>query len=138
MIVRMAFPEIQPNGRDGRVRQAPGCPDPGRESSHPGSPRQCGTMVRPDALMMSLFGRPGAGQDGSRRRAVPAAPRSREDFMLQLYYAAGTCALASHIALAESGARYETVRLDFAASDQRKPDYLKLNPKGRVPLLVTD
>jgi glutathione S-transferase len=58
--------------------------------------------------------------------------------MLQLYYAAGTCALASHIALAESGARYETVRLDFAASDQRKPDYLKLNPKGRVPLLVTE
>ena len=58
--------------------------------------------------------------------------------MLQLYYAAGTCALASHIALAESGARYETVRLDFAASDQRKPEYLKLNPKGRVPLLVTE
>jgi glutathione S-transferase len=58
--------------------------------------------------------------------------------MLQLYYAAGTCALASHIALAESGARYETVRLDFASSDQRKPDYLKLNPKGRVPLLVTE
>ena len=58
--------------------------------------------------------------------------------MLQLYYAAGSCALASHIALAESGARYETVRLDFATSDQRKPDYLKLNPKGRVPLLVTE
>ena len=58
--------------------------------------------------------------------------------MLQLYYAAGTCALASHIALAESGARYETVRLDFATSDQRKPEYLKLNPKGRVPLLVTE
>jgi glutathione S-transferase len=58
--------------------------------------------------------------------------------MLQLYYAAGTCALASHIALAESGARYETVRLDFATSDQRKPEYLKLNPKGRVPLLMTE
>ena len=58
--------------------------------------------------------------------------------MLRFYYAAGTCALASHIALAESGARYETVRLDFATSDQRKPDYLKLNPKGRVPLLVTE
>ena len=58
--------------------------------------------------------------------------------MLRFYYAAGTCALASHIALAESGASYETVRLDFAASDQRKPDYLRLNPKGRVPLLVTE
>ena len=58
--------------------------------------------------------------------------------MLRFYYAPGTCALATHIALAESGAAYETVRLDFGAADQRKPDYLKLNPKGRVPLLVTD
>ena len=58
--------------------------------------------------------------------------------MLRFYYAADTCARASHIALAESGASYETVRLDFASSDQRKPDYLRLNPKGRVPLLVTE
>ena len=58
--------------------------------------------------------------------------------MLRFYYAADTCARASHIALAESGASYETVRLDFANSDQRKPDYLRLNPKGRVPLLVTE
>jgi glutathione S-transferase len=58
--------------------------------------------------------------------------------MLKLYYAPGTCALASHIALAESGASYETVRLNFADGDQRKPDYLKINPKGRVPALVTD
>ena len=58
--------------------------------------------------------------------------------MLRFYYAPGTCALASHIALAETGADYETIRLDFAAGDQRKPDYLKLNPKGRVPLLLTE
>jgi glutathione S-transferase len=58
--------------------------------------------------------------------------------MLTLYYAAGTCALASHIALEECGARYETVRIDFRTSDQRKPEYLAINPKGRVPALVTD
>jgi len=58
--------------------------------------------------------------------------------MLKLFYAPGTCALASHIALVDAGAAYETVRLDFAAADQRKPEYLALNPKGRVPLLVTD
>ena len=33
--------------------------------------------------------------------------------MLKLYYAAGTCALASHIAPEEAGARFETVRLSF-------------------------
>jgi len=57
--------------------------------------------------------------------------------MLKLFYAANTCALASHIALEETGADYETVRLSFATSDQRKPEYLALNPKGRVPTLVT-
>jgi glutathione S-transferase len=58
--------------------------------------------------------------------------------MLTLYYAPNTCALASHISLEEAGASYDAVRLDFAEGDQRKPDYLAINPKGRVPALVTD
>ena len=57
--------------------------------------------------------------------------------MLKFFYAAGTCALASHIALEEAGAEYEAVRLDFRANDQRQPQYLAINPKGRVPALVT-
>ena len=58
--------------------------------------------------------------------------------MLKLFYAVGSCALASHIALEEAGAEYEAVRLNFADNDQRKPEYLKINPKGRVPALITD
>ena len=58
--------------------------------------------------------------------------------MLKLFYAPNTCALASHIALEEAGAAYETVRLNFKTEDQKKPDYLKINPKARVPSLVTD
>lgn len=58
--------------------------------------------------------------------------------MLTLYYAPHTCALASHICLEEAGAAYQTVRLDFANGEQRKPEYLAVNPKGRVPALVTD
>lgn len=58
--------------------------------------------------------------------------------MLTLFYALNTCSLASHIALEESGATYEAKRLNFAENDQRKPEYLKINPKGRVPALVTD
>jgi glutathione S-transferase len=58
--------------------------------------------------------------------------------MLKLYYAPRTCALASHIALEDAGADYETVRIDFASSEQRKPAYLSINPKGRVPSLVTE
>ena len=33
---------------------------------------------------------------------------------------------------------YDAVRLDFRTNDQRKPEYLAINPKGRVPALVTD
>jgi glutathione S-transferase len=58
--------------------------------------------------------------------------------MLKLYYAPHTCALASHIALEQAGADYETARVDFASNGQRAPGYLALNPKGRVPALVTD
>ncbi len=58
--------------------------------------------------------------------------------MLKLFYAPHTCALASHIALEEAGADYEIARVDFRASEQKKPEYLAINPKGRVPALVTD
>jgi glutathione S-transferase len=58
--------------------------------------------------------------------------------MLKLYYSPGSCAQASHIALEEAGATYEATRIDFAANQQRSPEYLKINPKGRVPALVTD
>jgi len=57
--------------------------------------------------------------------------------MLQLYFAPGTCAMAVHIALEEAGADYEAVRIDFATNDQKQPDFLAINPKARVPALVT-
>lgn len=58
--------------------------------------------------------------------------------MMKLFYAPGACSLASHIALEEAGADYEAVRMSTRAGDQRKPEYLAVNPKGRVPALVTD
>jgi glutathione S-transferase len=58
--------------------------------------------------------------------------------MYKLYYAPGTCALASHIALEEVGADYRAERLDFKNNQQNSPEYLAINPKGRVPALVTD
>jgi glutathione S-transferase len=58
--------------------------------------------------------------------------------MMKLFYAPHTCSLASHIALEDAGADYATVRVDFATEEQRKPEYLAINPKGRVPTLVTD
>jgi glutathione S-transferase len=58
--------------------------------------------------------------------------------MMKLYYAPHTCALASHIALEEAGAGYSIQRISFAVNEQRTPEYLAINPKGRVPSLVTE
>jgi glutathione S-transferase len=58
--------------------------------------------------------------------------------MITLYYAAGTCALATHVALEEAGADYSLARIDFAKNEQRSPAYLAVNPKGRVPALVAE
>jgi glutathione S-transferase len=58
--------------------------------------------------------------------------------MLKLYYSPGSCAVASRIALEETGIPYELVTLNFAQNQQRSPEYLKINPKGRVPALVTE
>ena len=58
--------------------------------------------------------------------------------MMKFFYAPNTCSLASHIALEEAGAEYEAIRIDFTKADQKKPDYLAINPKARVPALVTE
>ena len=54
------------------------------------------------------------------------------------YYAPQTVSVASHITLNETAAEYETRVLNFGVTDQQSDDYLQVNPKGRVPALVTD
>lgn len=58
--------------------------------------------------------------------------------MLTLYAFTGSCSRASHIALEESGLDFEVRLLDFSKAEQRKPAFLAINPKGRVPALATD
>jgi glutathione S-transferase len=58
--------------------------------------------------------------------------------MMMFFYAPGTCALAARIVLEDIGEPYELVRVDFSRQEQTSPDYLAINPKGRVPALVTD
>lgn len=58
--------------------------------------------------------------------------------MLTLFYAPGSCARASHIALREAAADFALRAVDFAAAEQRTAAYRQINPKGRVPALQTD
>jgi len=57
---------------------------------------------------------------------------------ITLYYSPGACSLAPHIVLEELGIAYETVRISTADGQQRSPEYLKINPRARVPALVAD
>ena len=57
--------------------------------------------------------------------------------MITLYYAPHTCSLASHIALVDAGAGYELKRIDFGKAEQRSPSYVAINPKARVPAMIT-
>ena len=57
--------------------------------------------------------------------------------MLTLHYAPKTISIAVAITLEEVGLAYDAVAVDFASGAQAKEPYLSVNPKGRVPALVT-
>jgi glutathione S-transferase len=57
---------------------------------------------------------------------------------IQLYYAPNTCALAPYITLTEAAAGFEAVPLNMRKGQNKSPEYLKLNPKHKVPLLMVD
>ena len=58
--------------------------------------------------------------------------------MLTLFYAPGACSMAAHIALEESGEKYEAKRMDLSKGEQKTPEYMKIHPLGRVPALKLD
>jgi glutathione S-transferase len=58
--------------------------------------------------------------------------------MLTLYYSPGACSLASHVALEEAGAPYEAKVISTAKGEQKTPEYLAINPRGKVPALRAD
>ena len=57
---------------------------------------------------------------------------------LALYYAPNTCALAPYVTLTEAGADFEVRPLNFRKRQNFTPEYLKINPKHKVPSLVVD
>lgn len=57
--------------------------------------------------------------------------------MLTLFYAPGSCSLAPLVALEEAQARYRPVRVLLAENEQRSAEYLAVNPRARIPALVT-
>ena len=57
---------------------------------------------------------------------------------MKLYYSPNACSLAIHVLLEEIGKPYELRRVNFAEREQYSPEYLAINPKGKVPVLERD
>lgn len=58
--------------------------------------------------------------------------------MMTLYFSPGACSLASHIGLEETGAPYELKPILLAKGQQKTEEYLKINPRGKVPAFAVD
>ena len=58
--------------------------------------------------------------------------------MLTLYFAPGSSSMAAHIALHEVDAPFEGRPMSFRKNDMQSPDFLKINPDGKVPTLLID
>src|SRR5579859_2923254 len=58
--------------------------------------------------------------------------------MLTLYFAPGSSSMAAHIALHEVGAAFEGRPMSFKKDDMHSPEFLKINPDGKVPTLLID
>lgn len=57
--------------------------------------------------------------------------------MLKFFYSRKSCAFASHVALEDSGADYEAIHIDLEAGEQHSERFKRINPKKRVPTLIT-
>ena len=55
-----------------------------------------------------------------------------------LYYSPIACSLVPYVTLTEAGAKFEVRNINLRKGEQSSPDYLKLNPKHKVPLLMVD
>lgn len=58
--------------------------------------------------------------------------------MYQLFYSPGACSMAVHVVMNETGQACEFINASLSEGKNRDPEFLKLNPRGQVPLLVED
>jgi glutathione S-transferase len=56
--------------------------------------------------------------------------------MLTLYYSPGSCSLAPRIVLEDIGEPYELNLISIQSGAQNSPDFLTINPRGRIPVLI--
>lgn len=58
--------------------------------------------------------------------------------MYKLYYSPGACSMAVHVILNELGQKFELIRTSVQDGATKKPEFLKINPRGQVPVLIDE
>jgi glutathione S-transferase len=69
---------------------------------------------------------------------APYHTRIKGFFMITLYACAGTCSTAVHALLKEIGADFQVNQISLKNGDHLKPEFLAINSRGQVPVLVTE
>src|SRR5579864_9814930 len=91
-----------------------------------------------DAIYINMYDR-SYKFDGRADAARDLQRKEESGSMYHLYFSPGACSVAPHIVLEEIGQPYTTelVRVDISSKAENitQADYLKINPKGRVPAL---
>ena len=57
---------------------------------------------------------------------------------LTLAYCPSACSLVPYVLLTEAGAEFETLPVNLGNGENNRPEYLRINPKGKVPALIID
>ena len=58
--------------------------------------------------------------------------------MMKLFFAPGACSFVPHVSLALAGATYELQMVKLHKGEQGSPEFLAINPRGQVPVLIDD
>ncbi len=70
---------------------------------------------------------------------ITVCKKYAKELLMKLYYSSGSCSTSCHIALEESGLKYEAIEVDFDKSDDPNLALIaKMNPLGTLPILITD
>lgn len=57
---------------------------------------------------------------------------------MKFYFKPGSCTLGIHLILEEIGKPYEPIFINLGKREQFSPEYVAINPKSKVPALITD
>src|SRR5688572_27950459 len=95
-----------------------------------------GPARRPDRFDDGLV--EGRGRHVERHAIAVRARQAAELMGQKLIYSPGACSLVTHIALVETGAEYDPVRVTLAHGEHLNAEFLAINPHARVPALATD